>query len=51
MPLHSCACGYRAESTEDFADHLGEMFIPANDIAPDGQVHAEAARTDPPPGR
>jgi hypothetical protein len=23
------------------------MFIPADDTAPDGQAHAEAARTDP----
>jgi hypothetical protein len=47
MTPHSCACGYKAESIEDLTDHLGEMFIPANDIAPDGQAHAEAARDTP----
>lgn len=50
MTQHTCACGYKAESTEDLTDHLGEMFIPPDDVAPDGQVHAEAARTDPATG-
>jgi hypothetical protein len=50
MTQHSCSCGYKADSVEDLTDHLGEMFIPASDIAPDGQVHAEAARPDPATG-
>jgi hypothetical protein len=44
MTQRSCACGYQADSTEDLTDHLGEMFIPPDDIAPDGRIHAEAAR-------
>ena len=43
MTQRSCACGYQADSTEDFTDHLGEMFIPPDDVAPDGRIHAEAA--------
>jgi hypothetical protein len=46
MTKHTCACGYKAESTEDLTDHLGEKFIPPDDVAPDGQVHAEAARAN-----
>ncbi len=46
MTQHSCACGYQADSTEDLIDHLGEMFIPPDDIAPDGQAHSEAARAE-----
>jgi hypothetical protein len=46
MTQRSCACGYQADSTEDLTDHLGEMFIPPDDIAPDGQAHAEAARAE-----
>lgn len=39
-----CACGYMAASPEDLTDHLGEQFIPADDTAADGRVHAETAR-------
>jgi hypothetical protein len=39
-----CICGYEADDPEDLNIHFGEMFIPANDTAPDGQVHCEAAR-------
>jgi hypothetical protein len=45
-----CACGYRAVSPEDLTDHLGEQFIPADDTAADGQVHAEAVRDPEAPG-
>jgi hypothetical protein len=44
MTSLDCACGYQAETPADLGDHLGEAFIPRDDIAPDGQVHAEAAR-------
>ncbi len=50
MTQLTCACGYKAESAEDLTDHLGEKFIPADDIAPDGQAHAETARATPGPG-
>jgi hypothetical protein len=36
-----CECGFTASSEEELADHLGEMFIPDDDIAPDGRQHAE----------
>jgi hypothetical protein len=50
MTHHRCACGYTADSPEDLTVHLGEMFTPANDIAPDGQVHTETARDTTTPG-
>jgi hypothetical protein len=37
-----CSCGYQADDAEDLAVHFGEMFIPVDDTAPDGQVHCEA---------
>jgi hypothetical protein len=39
-----CTCGYQAEDPADLTAHFGEMFIPSDDIAPDGRVHAENAR-------
>jgi hypothetical protein len=39
-----CTCGYQAENPDDLAIHFGEMFIPDDDTAPDGQVHNEAAQ-------
>ena len=44
MTRHPCTCGYQAESPQELTFHFEEMFIPASDIAPDGQVHAENAR-------
>jgi hypothetical protein len=41
---HACPCGYAADALEDLRDHLGEVFIPGNDLARDGRVHFEAAR-------
>jgi hypothetical protein len=43
MSDHTCACGYEAATPEELGDHIGEMIVPPDDIAPDGQVHAEAA--------
>jgi hypothetical protein len=42
--MDRCACGYQAGSPRDMTDHLGEVFIPLDDVAPDGRAHAEAAR-------
>jgi len=44
VPDLACSCGYKADTSEDLRDHLGEAFIPGDDTAPDGRVHAEAAR-------
>jgi hypothetical protein len=44
MTKFTCACGYSAENAEGLTDHLGEMFIPADDVALDGQIHAESTR-------
>ncbi len=44
MTQHLCTCGYQADSPEDLTVHFGEMFISADDVAADGQVHAEKAR-------
>lgn len=44
MTQYQCTCGYEADSPGDLTVHFGEMFTPANDIAPDGQLHTEAAR-------
>jgi hypothetical protein len=43
MDDFTCACGYEAVTAVELGDHIGEMTIPPDDIAPDGQVHAEAA--------
>jgi hypothetical protein len=40
----TCACGFVQTDDYRLADHLGEVFIPADDLAFDGQIHAEAAR-------
>jgi len=40
----TCACGFVPTDDYHLADHLGEVFIPADDRASDGQSHAEAAR-------
>ena len=42
MELRQCSCGYAGQDTE-FAEHLGEVFIPADDVGTDGQAHAEMA--------
>jgi len=44
MTQPHCTCGYQAEDSDDLAIHFGEMFIPDDDTALDGQVHNEAAR-------
>ena len=40
---HYCACGYAAPSAGGLIDHLHAAFSLADDIAPDGRQHAEAA--------
>jgi hypothetical protein len=49
MTQDRCTCGYQADSPDDLAIHFGEMFIPIDDVAPDGQVHNEAAQDRPRP--
>jgi hypothetical protein len=44
MNDYTCACGFEAVTTEELGDHIGEMVIPSDDIAPDGEAHMEAAR-------
>jgi hypothetical protein len=44
MNQDQCTCGYQAENPDDLAIHFGEMFVPDDDTAPDGQVHNEAAQ-------
>jgi anti-sigma regulatory factor (Ser/Thr protein kinase) len=41
MTSHECECGYQADSATDLSDHLGEVFITDDDIAPDDRPHAE----------
>ena len=36
-----CTCGYQAADLSDLTAHFGDMFIPKDDIAPDGQPHYE----------
>jgi hypothetical protein len=36
-----CSCGYLPTSDYTLTDHLGEMFIPADDTDAAGQAHAE----------
>jgi hypothetical protein len=43
MTDHVCACGFEAISDDELADHVGDLMIPDDDIAPDGARHAEAA--------
>jgi hypothetical protein len=47
MPARPCACGYDATSEDDLTDHLSRALIPADDKAPDGQLHAEAVGHSP----
>lgn len=44
MSGQRCTCGYTALDRADLGDHWGEVFIPAGDLAPDGQRHAELVR-------
>jgi hypothetical protein len=44
MTQDQCTCGYQADSPDDLAIHFGEVFVPDDDTAPDGQVHNEAAQ-------
>jgi len=43
MTQPACTCGYQAEDLSDLTAHFGEMFVPADDTAPDGQAHFEAS--------
>ncbi|HUN33567.1 MAG TPA: hypothetical protein VMU95_16275 [Trebonia sp.] len=41
MSAPHCRCGYRPNDDLDFLDHLQEVFIPLDGIAPDGHLHDE----------
>ena len=43
MSHSACGCGFAAANGDELAEHLGEMFVPADDTGPDGAVHAEDA--------
>jgi hypothetical protein len=47
MSNYQCSCGFQAENADQLDDHLGLSLIPDNDVAPDGQIHAEAATSEP----
>ena len=50
MDERTCACGFVATDDYQLSDHLAEVFIPADDRAADGQLHAQALRSAPPAG-
>jgi len=41
MSNFHCLCGFATDETESFADHLGWVFDPNDDIGNDGRPHAE----------
>ena len=41
MTGHRCCCGFSARDATDLTDHLGEMYLPADDTGIDGKAHAE----------
>jgi hypothetical protein len=43
MSNFHCECGFAADDTESFADHLGWVFDPDDDIGNDGITHAETS--------
>ncbi len=43
MSQNTCRCGFTAADSDELAEHLGEVFIPAGDVGPDGVAHAEDA--------
>jgi hypothetical protein len=42
-PPHAatCTCGAKFASLEELDEHFWQVFVPANDIGLDGQLHAE----------
>ncbi len=45
MSAPRCQCGYQSNDDLDFRDHLQEVFIPLDGIAPDGRLHDEGQST------
>jgi hypothetical protein len=45
MSAPRCQCGYQSSDELDFLDHLQEVFIPLDGIAPDGRLHDEGQST------
>jgi hypothetical protein len=48
MSVFHCSCGFAADTSEDYADHLGLSFDPDDDIGTDGTAHAEITHGGPP---
>jgi hypothetical protein len=48
MSAFHCECGYATDDTRFFADHLGWVFDPYDDIGNDGNTHAEIIRENTP---
>jgi hypothetical protein len=47
MSVFHCACGFGADTAEDYADHLALSFDPDDDIGTDGTAHAEVSHAGP----
>jgi len=47
MSHSACSCGFTPPDGDELAEHLGEMFIPADDVGGDGVTHAEDGRAVP----
>lgn len=45
MSTPRCRCGYQPNDNLDLLDHLQEVFIPLDGIAPDGRLHGEGRST------
>jgi hypothetical protein len=47
MSRFHCSCGFAVDDAESFADHLGWVFDPNDDIGTDGNAHAEISSSQP----
>jgi hypothetical protein len=41
--MRACSCGAAFASPEELDEHFWQVFVPADDIGLDGQLHAEVA--------
>jgi hypothetical protein len=46
MSHFHCACGFAIDLSEEFGDHLHQVFARDDDIGTDGRVHCELANAD-----
>ena len=44
----ACSCGERFATADELDEHFGAVFIPLDDIGPDGKAHAEVLIDDIP---